>query len=660
MSSSSSIFAARKRRLDEIDALVSDTFKAPAPAPAAPADAADAAEEKPLFVPRRQRDPLHRGVLAGSSLGALARAEADAAPRQSVFNREVEEEKPVSTRRADIFVELLAKQKEEELNPITEEERRRLEDEALLKQIEARKPLQAGREFADGIVYTEPLRVTAWQPPRFLRELSMEDRRKIWRSYHAQVRGDDVPAPARRYEYLKFPTPIMDVLRKRGIKAPLTIQAIALPIVMSGRDMIGIAATGQGKTLAFALPMVALAMEAEIRLPFVRGEGPHALCIVPSKELATQIYDNCEEFCKALVASGRYPQLRSLLCIGGINMNEQMDALNRGVHIVVATPGRLKDMLHRRRLNLDSCRMLVMDEADRMLDPTGFEEDVREIVSYFRGQRQTLLFSATMPPTVGTFAQSSLVRPVVVNVTKSSIANSNISQEVHYVPQVQKTTRLMDVLDTTPPPVLVFAQNKRDVNDIHEYLLARGVAVDSIHGDRSSEERTNAVRRFRAGDIDILVATDVMSKGLDFPNIQHVINFDMPDCIENYIHRIGRTGRGGNSGVASTFINDECDRNVLADLSVLLYQAKQPGNLYLDQICMELGIDVPRVVAEMESADAAGDASGADGDLLGRGGGCVFCGGRGHTANNCPKMLKEARRVMASARASDMSGGGGF
>jgi ATP-dependent RNA helicase DDX41 len=244
--------------------------------------------------------------------------------------------------------------------------------------------------------------------------------------------------------------------------------------------MIGIAFTGSGKTLAFSLPAIMQALEMESRLPFVKGEGPVGLIICPSRELARQTYEGCLAMCTALKESGQYPELRSLLCIGGINMGDQADVLNRGVHIAIATPGRLMDMLDKGRLNATNCkyvlhtirlswstaltlRFLALDEADRMID-MGFEEDVRSIMSHFKYQRQTLLFSATMPRKIQDFAAQSLINPVLVNVGRAGAANMDVIQEVEHVKQEAKMVYLLECLQKTAPPTIIFSDNKNEVD----------------------------------------------------------------------------------------------------------------------------------------------------------------------------------------------------
>ena len=453
------------------------------------------------------------------------------------------------------------------------------------------------------------------------------------------MEGEDIPPPIRTFRELKFPAPLLDALTARGIMRPTPIQIQGLPVVLSGRDMIGIAFTGSGKTLAFALPGLMVALQEEARLPLVRGEGPCVLVICPSRELARQTHDVLQGFCDALASAG-LPSLRNLLCMGGIDMREQAGALSCGVHLCTATPGRLKDMLAKKRLSLDLCKFLCLDEADRMVD-LGFEDDIREVYSYFKGQRQTLLFSATMPLKIRKFAESALVAPIVVNVGRAGAANLDVIQEVEYVKPEAKIVYLLECLQKTPPPVLVFAENKSDVDDIHEYLLLKGVEAVAIHGGKDQEERDGAIRAFKAGAKDVLVATDVASKGLDFPNIQHVVNFDMPEAIENYVHRIGRTGRCGKTGIATTFINREQSETTLLDLKHLLKEAKQRVPPVL------LALDDP-----LEAMQAAAAASGAKG--------CAFCGGLGHRITECPKLAAFKTQQMGAVSRKDFLGSGGF
>ncbi|KAI8044795.1 hypothetical protein M5D96_000967 [Drosophila gunungcola] len=488
------------------------------------------------------------------------------------------------------------------------------EEEKIMESIAQQKALMGVAELAKGIQYEEPIK-TSWRPPRYIRAMSEEERQNIRQQLRILVEGENPSPPIRSFREMKFPKGILNGLAAKGIKTPTPIQVQGLPTVLAGRDLIGIAFTGSGKTLVFVLPVVMFALEQEFSLPFERNEGPYGLIICPSRELAKQTHEIIQHYSKHLQACGM-PEVRSCLAMGGLPVSEALDVISRGVHIVVATPGRLMDMLDKKILTLDMCRYLCMDEADRMID-MGFEEDVRTIFSFFKGQRQTLLFSATMPKKIQNFARSALVKPVTINVGRAGAASMNVTQQVEYVKQEAKVVYLLDCLQKTAPPVLIFAEKKQDVDCIHEYLLLKGVEAVAIHGGKDQEERSRAVDAYRVGKKDVLVATDVASKGLDFPNVQHVINYDMPDDIENYVHRIGRTGRSNTKGLATTLINKITEQSVLLDLKHLLIEGKQQVPDFLDELAPE---------AEHQHLD------------LGDSHGCTYCGGLGHRITECPKL----------------------
>ncbi|KAI0371819.1 DEAD-domain-containing protein [Pilatotrama ljubarskyi] len=506
------------------------------------------------------------------------------------------------------------------------------QDAEILAAIAARRKLASDLELAKGVQYTEPLKTT-WRPPQFVRERSEDENRRIREKHHIIVEGEDLPPPIDNFTDMKVPEPLVKFLKSKRITKPTPIQLQGIPTAFSGRDMIGIAFTGSGKTLAFCLPLIMFALEEEARLPFIRGEGPVGVILCPSRELATQTYENILTWTAALAKDGRYPQLNTLLCIGGISMSGQSHVFQKGLHIVVATPGRLIDMLEKKRFTFDNCKYLCMDEADRMID-LGFEEDVRNIMSFFKRQRQTLLFSATMPRKIQDFAQQSLVKPVLVNVGRAGAANLDVLQVVEYVKQEAKMVYLLECLQKTPPPVIIFSENKNEVDDIQEYLLLKGVEAVAIHGSKTQEERQYAIKAFKSGAKDVMVASGVASKGLDFNDIQHVIIFSMPKEIEDYVHQIGRTGRSGKTGIATTFVNMNTPEQTLLDLKYLL---------------MEAGQKVPPFLQSIEDPRAA-----QGGTLKG----CPVCGGLGHGISNCPKLEDTQRRQMASHRISDDRGGG--
>ena len=343
--------------------------------------------------------------------------------------------------------------------------------------------LQAASERAHGVTYTESLPST-WKPPTFILQQGTTVWDKIRSEWHIDVEGTDIPPPIKRFQDMKFPKPILEALQEKGIKRPTPIQMQGLTVSLAGRDMIGIAFTGSGKTLTFSLPLVMAALEEELRMPLVAGEGPVGIILAPSRELARQTFDVVQEFCTKLSSSPQYPQLRCQLLIGGESVRDQVSTLqSSGIHCVVATPGRLRDVLKRKTMSLAICRYICLDEADRMLD-LGFDEEVGEIMNYFPHQRQTLLFSATFPKKFQDFARETLVKPIIVNVGRAGAANLDVIQEVEYVKQEAKIVYLLHCLQKTAPPVIIFCERKGDVDDIHEYLLLKGVEAVSIHGGK--------------------------------------------------------------------------------------------------------------------------------------------------------------------------------
>ncbi|KAH9967906.1 P-loop containing nucleoside triphosphate hydrolase protein [Russula dissimulans] len=585
-------------------------------------------------VAQRRQAKLVKLSALGPSTGPDNARESQGAEEEREDEEQEEERRREKVRRARALLveaqEVHSKKASEDAKK-TEAEKAEEADAQILAAIASRKKLASDMELAKGIEYTETLR-TSWVPPRYIRARSEEKIQKIREKYHIIVDGENIPPPIDSFEDMKIPQPLLKFLKSKRIIDPTPIQLQGIPVAFSGRDMIGIAFTGSGKTLAFCLPLIMLALEDESKLPFVRGEGPVGVVLCPSRELASQTYENVLQWTEVLSNSGNYPRLNTLLCMGGIAMGEQSHVLSKGIHIVVATPGRLIDMLEKRKLNFDSCKYFCMDEADRMVD-LGFEDDVRNIMSFFKRQRQTLLFSATMPRKIQDFAQQSLIRPVLVNVGRAGAANLDVLQVIEYVKQEAKMVYLLECLQKTAPPVIVFSDNKHEVDDIQEYLLLKGVEAVAIHGSKTQEERQYAIKSFKSGAKDVMVASGVASKGLDFNDIQHVIIFSMPKEIEDYVHQIGRTGRSGKTGIATTFVNMNTPEQTLLDLKYLL---------------MEAGQKVPPFLQTIEDPRAA-----QGGSLKG----CPVCGGLGHGISNCPKLEDTQRRQMASHRTSDDQGG---
>ncbi|KAE8710950.1 DEAD-box ATP-dependent RNA helicase 35B [Hibiscus syriacus] len=380
------------------------------------------------------------------------------------------------------------------------------QEKEMIEHLSDRKTLMSFRELSKGITYTEPL-----------------------------MTGEEIPPPIKNFKDMNFPDPMLKKLKAKGIVQPTPIQVQGLPVILSGRDMIGIAFTGSGKTLVFVLPLIMIALQEEMMMPILPGEGPFGLNVCSSRELARQTYEVVEQFLK-------------------------------GVHIVVATPGRLKDMLAKKKMNLDNCSF---------------------------GLNFFLL-------------------------DRAGAANLDVIQEVEYVKQEANIVYLLECLQKTPQSVLIFCENQADVDDIHEYLRLKGVEAVAIHGGKDQEER----------------------ESLDFPDIQQVINYDMPAEIENYVHRIGRTGRCGKTGIATTFISKNQSETTLLDLKHLLQEAKQR---------------IPPVLAElsdpMEDVDAITNASGAKG--------CAYCGGLGHRIRDCPKLEHQKSMAIENSR-RDYFGSGGY
>src|SRR5215470_5715543 len=341
-------------------------------------------------------------------------------------------------------------------------------------------------------------------------------------------------------------------LEREGFEAPTPIQAQAIPPALQGKDVIGSAATGTGKTLAFVLPILE------------RLEGKHgtrALVLAPTRELALQIHEQVERF-----RHGHH--LRSAAVIGGVGMGAQSQAFAKGVEIVVATPGRLNDHLDSGSARLDQIEILVLDEADRMLD-MGFLPQLRRILKHLPPRRQSLLFSATMAGEVADFAREHLQQPVRVEVAPSGTTAQRASQQVFLVGQEEKVALLLALLEQDQLSTLVFTRTKRRADRVARSLLRSGHKVAVIHADRSQGQRRAALEGFRSGQHRVLVATDIAARGIDVAEIGHVVNFDLPHVPEDYVHRIGRTARAAASGKASSFCGPE-ETGLLRDIERLL------------------------------------------------------------------------------------------
>ncbi len=345
------------------------------------------------------------------------------------------------------------------------------------------------------------------------------------------------------FDMLGLSPRLITTLREQGITDPTPIQTQAIPHAMNGRDVMGLAQTGSGKTAAFGLPMLDALLKETHRAP---PKGARALILAPTRELAKQIHDT-------LMAFTFGTHLKMLLVTGGVGINPQIERMARGVAILVATPGRLIDLLDRRAIDLGQTSFLVLDEADQMLD-LGFIHALRRIAPLLPKDRQTMLFSATMPKQMEELAGSFLTDPIRVQVNPPGQAVAKIEQSVHFVAGRAKTELLIELLGKHKAErALVFGRTKHGSEKLYKQLEEAGFAASSIHGNKSQGQRDRAIAGFRAGSIKVLVATDVAARGIDIPGVAYVYNFDLPNVPENYVHRIGRTARAGAEGTAVAF-----------------------------------------------------------------------------------------------------------
>ena len=360
------------------------------------------------------------------------------------------------------------------------------------------------------------------------------------------------------FDGLGLAEPLRLALKTENYLKPTPIQAQAIPLLTEGRDLLGIAQTGTGKTAAFALPILHRLSAQRLQRPPGR---PHALILAPTRELALQIDERFRAY-------GRGLGLRSTVIFGGVGQGQQVKVLVHGVDILVATPGRLLDLYGQRHVSFDKVSILVLDEADRMLD-MGFIRDVRKIVAACRKERQTLLFSATMPPDIAKLAAEILRNPARIDVSPAKITVDRIDQQVYFVPVQAKRNLLLELLgDPGMDRVLVFTRTKHGADKVCKFLRQAGLAVEAIHGNKAQNARVRALEAFRSGQARILVATDIAARGIDVPAISHVINYELPNEPESYVHRIGRTARAGADGTAVSFC-DQSERPYLKDIEKL-------------------------------------------------------------------------------------------
>ena len=366
-----------------------------------------------------------------------------------------------------------------------------------------------------------------------------------------------------KFQDLRLSEPLLRAIGEKGYTDPTPIQQQAIPPVLEGRDLQGCAQTGTGKTAAFTLPVLQL-LAAE---PAPKGRRPiRALVLTPTRELAIQIDECCRDY-------ARYTPIRHCVIFGGVNQRPQVDALQKGVDLLVATPGRLLDLIGQGYVTLDTIRFFVLDEADRMLD-MGFIHDIRRILPLLPERRQTLFFSATMPESIAALAAKILRNPVLVTVTPPASVVETIAQTVHFAEKAEKSQLLIDLLSASDAQqVLVFSRTKHGADKLAKILNRAGIRSCAIHGNKSQNARVKAMNDFKSGECRVMIATDIAARGIDIDQLPLVINYELPEVAETYVHRIGRTGRAGHEGAAWSFCSEDefeylCDIQKLTGLTI--------------------------------------------------------------------------------------------
>jgi len=432
-------------------------------------------------------------------------------------------------------------------------------------------------------------------------------------------RGENIPAPIINFEEGGFPDYVMSEIRSKGFDKPTAIQSQGWPIALSGYDLVGIAMTGSGKTLGYLLPAI---IHINNQPYLNEGDGPIALVLAPTRELATQIVEVAQEF-------GKSSKIKTTAIYGGAPKGPQIKDLEKGSEIVIATPGRLIDILEMGKTNLRRCTYLALDEADRMLD-MGFEPQIRKIIDQIRPDRQVLMWSATWPKSVQRLAEDFLKEYIHINIGSQELhANHNILQIVDVCEENEKETKLARLLEEiaadSTSKIMVFVETKRKADELTRLMRRDGYPAMCIHGDKEQKEREWVLGEFRNGSTTIVVATDVAARGIDVDDVKFVINYDYPGNSEDYIHRIGRTGRKGRTGTAYTLFTPKNGAKA-KDLVDVLTEANQVVNPKLNELSVT------------GSFMARGYGRGGRGG--GRGGsrsGCYKCQGQGHQARDCPQ-----------------------
>jgi ATP-dependent RNA helicase RhlE len=399
------------------------------------------------------------------------------------------------------------------------------------------------------------------------------------------------------FQSIELIEPIRQALSEEGYTTPTPIQSQAIPVILSGSDLLGVAQTGTGKTAAFAIPILQLLHQ---RQTFQRGKRAiKSLIVTPTRELAIQIDDS-------FGAYGRHVGLKHTVIFGGVKQGKQTDTLGQGVDILVATPGRLLDLINQRFITLRDVELFVLDEADRMLD-MGFINDIKKIIALLPQKRQSLFFSATMPPEIQKLANSILHNPAKVEVTPASSTVDIIQQSVYFVEKGQKNALLLDILqDENIETVLVFTRTKHGADKIVKVLVRYGIKAEAIHGNKAQNARQRALENFKNKTTRVLVATDIAARGIDVDELAYVLNFDLPNIPETYVHRIGRTGRAGAKGTAMSFCDSE-ERPYLKDIQKLIKKVIPVVEHKFDTGALPLPEPTPQPAAAPRSAPKEGN-----------------------------------------------------
>jgi ATP-dependent RNA helicase RhlE len=437
------------------------------------------------------------------------------------------------------------------------------------------------------------------------------------------------------FSELKLIEPIQRAISDTGYTKPTPIQSQAIPLLLEGRDLLGVAQTGTGKTAAFALPILNGLASRDVR---IEPRSARVLILTPTRELAIQIHESFQVY-------GKHLRLKYAVVFGGVGQGPQVTALSRGVDVLVATPGRLLDLIDQKYINLRSLEVFVLDEADRMLD-MGFIHDIKKVVKMLPAKRQTLFFSATMPPDIQALAGTMLTDPAKVSVTPVSSTAERIAQWVMYVDKDKKKDALRYLLGKKEfSRVIVFTRTKHGANKVAELLSKNKISSEAIHGNKSQNARQRALENFKAGRTRVLIATDIAARGIDIDEISHVINYEVPNVAESYVHRIGRTARAGSEGIAISLCDAE-ERSFIRDIEKLI---GKPIPVVKDQPYHSEQVANSRIVSAGKAKAMIEGRSGRSGRPGGGGGG----GGRNN--NRRPQAKSQgggASRPQSSSQSS--------